>query len=223
MDYMPDENSAGEGTSEQNVDVFSQKAIGSRLRLEDNVRFLESGQPSIEFTELGSKYNKRIEEIEKTIRDFRRLKRLLAESEKESEKLKSDISEIKGELSAFKKDLDKLEGRETRTIETLGVFVALFTFLSINIQIFSTVSDLVSAIIFSTLLGGICAFFLQIFFLILPRKSEKDADWSKRYYKLLMLTAFVILIAAVMGFFGNVKLNPPNNDSRTNKNELFSK
>lgn len=222
MDYMPDGNSAGEGTSEQNVDVFSQKSIGSRLRLEDNVRFLANGQPS-GFTELGSTYNKYIEEIDKTIRDSGRLKRLLAESKKESEKLKSDISEIKGELGAFKKDLDKLEGRETRTIETLGVFVALFTFLSINIQIFSTVSDLVSAIIFSTLLGGICAFFLQIFFLILPRKSEKNADWDKRYNKLLILTVGIVLIAAAMGFFGNVKLNPPNNDSRTNKNELFSK
>ena len=69
----------------------------------------------------------------------------LDEIEKETKKSSEKIKELKDEIAKTKNELSHIQ---TKSIETMGIFVALFTFVSVNIQFLNNASDLLSAAFF---------------------------------------------------------------------------
>jgi len=68
----------------------------------------------------------------------RTLHKRLDDSEKRQEKIKKRIAKLDKDSADLRK---KIEEREHRTIETLAFFVALFTFISIEFQLFRSLSS----------------------------------------------------------------------------------
>ncbi|MFA6081680.1 MAG: hypothetical protein WC741_04720 [Patescibacteria group bacterium] len=81
-----------------------------------------------------------------------------------------------------------LNNKEIRILEALGVFFALFTFISTNVQIFSRVTDLSSAVIFSTSIFCMLILMLIIFTFLLNRRENSYILWH-----FLVFFTFLIL------------------------------
>lgn len=112
------------------------------------------------------------------------------------------IKELTKELNIQK---EEYKARESKTIETMAVFVALFTYISVNVNIFTRVSDVLSAIWFMLIMTTCCFLVLSFVSLILnPKKSRKFLQSvSLVFFFLLFLIA---LTFAQTGW--NPKLNP---------------
>lgn len=90
-----------------------------------------------------------------------------------SEKL-IQVAKKAGKEAAKQTIQREAEERQIRYTEVLGVFVALFTFVSINIQIFSRVSSLRNALIFVILMFLSLAGFVYLLNAVLHEKNKKD-------------------------------------------------
>lgn len=131
------------------------------------------------------------------------------------EKMKKELSdELKREISSraskiaekIKKDLqDYVSQNQTRIVEALAIFVVLFTFISVNIQIFTKTKDLFSATIFMILMT-ICSGILISFPLILlhANKSDKKPSWL---WWVFAVSIILLLLVLVISHWINVPLN----------------
>lgn len=96
--------------------------------------------------------------------------------------------------------IEKIDKERSKTIEALGIFVTLFTFISINISIFSRVSDMWSAGIFSFLIFcSLCGMIILLDMLL-------NKDNSIRNFALFFILGVFILGA--IGFLRGYTLNP---------------
>lgn len=77
----------------------------------------------------------------------------------------------------------QIKSIETKTLESLALFATLFTFISVNIQIFSKVENLGQAGIFTSLLAFALLTFLGLFF------SRTRENWR---FLVITLTVFFI-------------------------------
>jgi Mn2+/Fe2+ NRAMP family transporter len=112
-------------------------------------------------------------------------------------KINNRISEIEKRLDSFnerfQKQNDKLNSDKTRVIETLGIFVALFTFISSEIQIFKNESNTFRALGLSLVFAGILAFFVLILELTVRSNEElKDRTSWFRFCILLIMSVALI-------------------------------
>lgn len=127
-------------------------------------------------------------------------------------------SEIKQELTEeFKKEIDStaekiksdlqdfVNQNQTRVIEALAVFVALFTFISVNIQVLSKVADLKSAAIFMTFMA-LLTMIIVSFPLILLRAIRND-PLPKWVWLTLMISLILLLVVLLLSFKIQVPLN----------------
>lgn len=80
-----------------------------------------------------------------------------------------------------------LKIESTKLIQSLGIFIGLFAFISSNLTLFSRVKDLASALVFTLLLFLLFTSFLLIMDLILN-------NWEKR-----LITKLSILIVLLLG------------------------
>lgn len=83
------------------------------------------------------------------------------------------------------------DARQIRYIEVLGIFAALFTFVSINIQILSKVNTLNNAIVFSGLLSLCLIDFVYFLHLSLRLAQDEKNNWS---FFLFAVTIFLIIV-----------------------------
>lgn len=97
------------------------------------------------------------------------------------------IEEQEGRIRRFE---ERLEVRETRTIEMLAILITLFTFLSVNINIFTRVNDIYTAVWFM-LLMTICSLLIAsaLFFFIHNRG---------KWYQLLLVIVFLIAVTLLL-------------------------
>lgn len=88
----------------------------------------------------------------------------------------------------------KLEVKEylPRFTETLGVFVALFTFVSIEIQLFSNLTSLKNAIIFTFLIFFCMVGFLFFLHFIIVSIDLEDNGWKQIVIPLIALIVLII-------------------------------
>lgn len=110
------------------------------------------------------------EEFEKII-DLRTKK-----VEKNLEKLQKQFEE---KLKNSEKDLDdKIENSKLSVIETLGVFVALFTFISIDFQVFRSYRDPYAITGLTLILLGSVSFLISVldFFILKARSIKNSVD-----------------------------------------------
>jgi predicted PurR-regulated permease PerM len=124
-----------------------------------------------------------------------------------AEEVKKEISDRADKISQeIKSDLQEYISRnQTRIIEALAIFVALFTFISINIQIFTKTQDLFSATIFMILMAFLSM--VMISFPIILLRSRKDDKMPK--WALLILISSILLFLIV--FILSSKLHIPLN------------
>lgn len=92
---------------------------------------------------------------------------------------------------------DKIDDSKLKTVETLGIFVALFTFVSIDYQVFKSYKNplTIGGLIF-ILLGSLTMFVILIDYLII--NSDKNNKIKKRIQAELWLVNILFL---VIGFF----------------------
>jgi len=159
---------------------------------------------------------KREDEDRKT--DYETYKRITKFYQQEMIKFSNELDIVKGELKKTKVEFNdkikktiketneelshKIDDSKLRTIETLGVFVALFTFVAVNVQIFTRVTHLRSAMWFTVLLMGALGLFSLIVHVII---NEEDKHFNLEYgklklyisrkFQLLILFLFFIFIA----------------------------
>lgn len=100
---------------------------------------------------------------------------------------------------------EKIERDKTTAIEVLGIFVALFTFIAVNVQLFSRIADLASAIWFMLLMSGVIIGILLVIEVVLNRRT---------WIALACLTGLAT-VQVVLGLYFTyarpIRLNPDNN------------
>jgi hypothetical protein len=128
--------------------------------------------------------------------------------------MKRDIKKVRKELKEeIKVTAEKIKGEfqnyinqnQTRVIEALAVFVALFTFISTNIQILSSVKDLMSASIFMIFIA-LLTMVIVSFPLALLRVLRNDP--APKWVWWILLASIILLIAV---FLFSLRVNIPLN------------
>jgi len=111
-----------------------------------------------------------------------------------------DISQIKKELQEeFRREIDK---KYNRNIEVLAIFVALFTFISIDFQIFKQPISIIAAMGVSLITLGALSFFV----LLLGFMTENN-NFYKKLFALVII--FMVLGISLIGWDYKVKNSPP--------------
>lgn len=126
--------------------------------------------------------------------DKKVLKELKSYTDTELKKIKKQIgnftSKIKKDEYNLKNKLEeKIDNSKLSVIETLGIFVALFTFLSIDIQIMRSTFSLIGLLGFILLTLGALLFFVIILHILVV--SEKKIT-SKFILGLFFTTVFIV-------------------------------
>jgi uncharacterized membrane protein len=118
--------------------------------------------------------------------------------ENDTEGIKRDIKDITNDLVKESEDkLDKkIDDSRTKTIETLGIFVALFTFVSLEFRAF-TMFQSFSAISAITLiiLGGLILFIIILDLVI--KATDSIFCKIKTLPMFLFLTCFIFLFSGI--------------------------
>jgi hypothetical protein len=124
-----------------------------------------------------------------------------------SELIKKEVgSQAKKQADKIKNDLqDYVSQNQTRVIEALAIFVALFTFIAVNIQIFDKVPDLFSATVFMTLMAFLSM--ILISFPIILLHSKKNDDKPKWVWWVFISSIILLLVLVVITSFLHIPLN----------------
>lgn len=92
---------------------------------------------------------------------------------------------------------DKMNGLENKNIETIAVFAAFFTFISVNIQIFSKIENLNQAMIFMLILGISLIILISVVYLY-----TRGLKYFKSIFSLAFIFSFLLL--ALFLFITNI-------------------
>ena len=119
-----------------------------------------------------------------------------------------NIAEIERDLRAHieitkKEFIQRIEERETKTIEILAIFITLFTFISVNVNIFTKAADAYTAIWFMLIMTACSVALLSFMFIVINTKN----DWKKWIGLLLVLCFLSFLILVSISSNWNPKLN----------------
>lgn len=117
--------------------------------------------------------------------------------------LSKQVAEKSDEIK--RKLQDYVNQNQTRVIEALAIFIALFTFISINIQIFTKTQDLRSATMFMTLMAFLSM--VMITFPIILLRSNRS-DEKPKWVWLIFITAVILFITTlIISTWINIPLN----------------
>lgn len=131
-------------------------------------------------------------------------KKLQEQIDKTSE-FDNKILDLQTKLDKLERNIKDLKNIETKTLESLALFATLFTFISINIQVFSKVENLGQAGIFTSLLAFALITFLGFYF------SRTREDW-----KILVITSLLFLLFSFgFAYWGFSQSTLPNCLSQT--------
>jgi len=111
------------------------------------------------------------------------------------------IKAITDDMDKLKGDTDKLRESQFSIIEILGIFVALFTFISVEFQIFRSFTSWKAGASLTLILLGSLLFFIVVIGLILNR------NLSKKIFG-VMFAAFIFIIMGVF-LFAYAGINNP--------------
>jgi len=117
-------------------------------------------------------------------------------------------NEIKVEAEKLKNEFQNIVNQnQTRVIEGLAVFVAIFTFISVNIQVLSRVEDLKSAAIFMIFMAFLIMIILSFpLFLLRIVRNDSPPKW-------IWVTLIVSIVLLLIVFLFSLKLNIPLNSN----------
>ncbi len=103
---------------------------------------------------------------------------------------------------------EKIEKKETKTTEILAVFITLFTFISINISIFTRVQDILTAATLMLLITFLCTFLLCLSFFMLSDQTKEKRYLSGLFSLIALFLLLGIVTLVKFGFLKNIALNP---------------
>lgn len=145
---------------------------------------------------------------------------LKSELNKELEALKKrsirQIAEVEKKINAVQQEQDK---NSVRMIEALAIFVTLFTFVSVNITIFSKIDTLSAAIWFMFLFTLSQLTLLSVFIVIL----NKDYSFKKWGLSItLLITMLALLVCSIDSKWLNPAFKPQSNEKPSEQNQSTS-
>jgi hypothetical protein len=150
-----------------------------RLNLDKNYPEDEpSSDYSANIEELNNKIseaNKHFEELTKELDSFK---------SSMAKKLDDEIGTVKEQVSESK----------SRVVESLGLFAALFTFLSLQVQVFKDQASTDNVIGLVLITGGLITFFVLILDIMVKTKEDSKYFLKVRFF--LLLTMSVLLVAS---------------------------
>lgn len=122
------------------------------------------------------------------------LKELKSYTDTELKKIKNQLKNFTSKIGKDENNLknrleEKIDDSKLSVIETLGIFVALFTFLSIDIQIMRSTFSLIGLLGFILLTLGSLLFFVIILHILVV--SDKKID-SKFIFGLVFTISFIL-------------------------------
>jgi len=127
-------------------------------------------------------------------------------SEKETEEKIGDMFAFGFRLNEMelklKESEKKIQNSQTNVIEALALFAAFFTFVAVNVQIFTKVTDLYSAAWFTLLLLGALGFFAILVDVIINQDKKLS---------IFLSFIFMFFIACALYAIKDVKLNNTDN------------
>lgn len=133
--------------------------------------------------------------------DLAALKKVVAEVSAGALKtVKSDVDKVKMDVIIIKDDFNKtigetkdkldskIDSSKISIIETLGIFVALFTFVSIDVQILKTDLSLLAIVGFILVTLGALSFFVVSLNLLVTKSTSDIKDLKLQYIVAVILT-----------------------------------
>src|SRR3989338_3279591 len=103
----------------------------------------------------------------------------------------------------------KIDSSKINVIEALGIFVALFTFIAVNVQVFSKINDLGSAMWFMLVMGGITlTILLSVEILISGRQQHSTSGkltWFQSLIEVTISTCACAIVELNLIFIGKIK------------------
>lgn len=134
----------------------------------------------------------RLTSIQKAVEDGNKK---IIELNKTSFEIRTYFEEKNKQLEDKLKRLEEsAENNKMRLIEALGIFVALFTFISVNVQIFNKLTSVRPAIGFMLAMGGITIVILLVIEVIIRTHTDKRVP----YWHLIILF-LIALIQIIIG------------------------
>lgn len=122
------------------------------------------------------------------------------------EEQKKDLSIQKDRIDKLEKNYkEKIEESQKKIIETMGVFVALFTFISISTNILLKFQNIYSALFFLSTFAFILTVFLFVFHFILSIKEGESV--LKNFAWAISIPALVAIIFGIILFCQKEKNN----------------
>jgi|GEM_PF-3949959 len=116
----------------------------------------------------------------------------------------------------------KIERSGDKNIETLALFVGLFTFISIEFSLFKELKDFSQVISLTLITAGLLIFFIFLLHLIVRSASSKNS-WTWVIYPVLFLISILLVVGGI--FFpktGIDRLQMENNPPASNPPLLVS-
>ncbi len=111
------------------------------------------------------------------------------------------LKKIKERLDGLEKGLDKanedLKNRQTETIGILAIFITLFTFISVNVTIFTKVTDLMTAFVFMILMTICSTFILSFSLMVLNQKTPNRITCLGLILSIIALSLVALIIFLV--------------------------
>ena len=154
----------------------------------------------------------------------------LEDSIKESQQKLSKLEEASFDIKIYVQDKireveQKIDSSKTDVIQALGIFVALFAFIAINVQIFTKISDLGSAMWFMLVMSGITITILLTIEILIDSHRDyskiEKLKGSEQLRQILTSKVFLLMLLAVLqiiiGFYFTYK-----NQTQLNGNKIES-
>lgn len=155
-------------------------------------RGLDRHKQKIVETDFDATIDELNERIAQSDAHFEEIERKIAAMADETQK------KIEGDVSIIK---EKIEESKARVFETLALFVALFTFLSLQVQIMKderNINNIVGLVLIS---GGLITFFVLILDIMVKSKGGSKDHYVFRFFLLLVLCLAFIACGLTVLYF----------------------
>lgn len=233
-DYIPDEplvdrSSSGRIKSYSNR-IYDDHKFGDWSELSETENALTE-ELFNKVNVLDKRIDKSNKKINNKVKEIDEINKELEEEKKEMEnkvkEMKDIVKETKKELEDLEKKMEsKIEDSKIKVVQALGIFVALFTFVSVDFVILSNIQDLKQAWLLISLIGGFLLLFVVLIdyvirayksdlFSVFYDDSKKDIEPFKKHNKVFCVISIVLICISGIGLF----LYNPQTNSFQNKNE----
>jgi hypothetical protein len=156
---------------------------------------------------------------ESLVKDFDKTKEsLVKDFDKTKESLVKDFDKTKEEVKLEIKTVkDEIKSVQIKSVEMLGVFVSLFTFVSLDFSVLKNSVSLGTSVSLILIAAGLLLSFLLIMHFILFQESD-----TKFFSKTFLLWIVIVFLISFGVFFLKVSLAKYDNSWSTNTQNNFN-